>query len=62
MKQTAVELLKETLDAEMKLGTKMVVNWEMYLEMEKKQIISAIDECRHNYKDSENYYNETYGK
>ena len=37
-KQTAVELLKETLDAEMKLGTKMIINWDMYLEMEKEQI------------------------
>jgi len=28
---------------------------------EKEQIIDAIDKCRFNYQDSENYYNETYG-
>ncbi len=60
-KQTAVELLKETLDAEMKLGTKMVVNWDMYLEMEKQQIIEAAERWKGtNF--AEQYYNETYGK
>jgi predicted Zn-dependent peptidase len=39
--QTAIELLKRDLDSEMKLGTKMVVNWDMYLEVEKQQIIDA---------------------
>jgi hypothetical protein len=37
-KQTAVQLLKESIDHELKLGTKMVVNWDMYLAMEKEQI------------------------
>ena len=43
MKQTAVSLLKEILDSEMKLGTKMIVNWDMYLEIEKQQIMNAYD-------------------
>jgi hypothetical protein len=37
MKYTIVELLKRDLDSEMKSGTKMVVNWDMYLKMEKEQ-------------------------
>lgn len=36
--QTAVELLRQDLDAEIKLGTKMVVNWDAYLEMERVQM------------------------
>jgi len=36
-KQTAIQLLKESIDHELKLGTKMVVNWDMYLAMEKEQ-------------------------
>ena len=32
------------------------------LEIEKKQIIEAIDYCRDKYIDSENYYNETFKK
>ena len=39
--KTAVQLLKENLDEEIKLGTKMVVNWDMYLEIEKQHIITA---------------------
>ena len=61
-KQTAIQLLRESIDSEVKLGTKMVVNWDMYLEMEREQIEDAINECRHNYKHSDNYYNETYKK
>jgi L-ribulose-5-phosphate 3-epimerase UlaE len=44
MKQTAVQLLKESIDYEMKLGTKMIANWDMYLEMEKQQIMDAFEE------------------
>jgi hypothetical protein len=70
-KQTAIQLLKENIDSEMKLGTKMVVNWDMYLAMEKEQIIDAYliplsneywfqkDEILN--QESEKYYNETYG-
>jgi hypothetical protein len=62
-KQTAVELLKRDLDSEIKSGTKMVVNWDMYLAMEKEQIVNAVDgfplDKRH--LDGEQYYNETYG-
>jgi hypothetical protein len=63
-KQTVVELLKETLDAEMKLGTKMVINWDMYLEMEKQQIIKTGLDCGSfiETEDMEQYYNEMYGK
>ncbi len=71
-KQTAVELLKETLDAEMKLGTKMIINWDMYLEMEKEQIQEAWNDGDYAYFDSketgrdfengEQYYNEVYSK
>jgi hypothetical protein len=32
------------------------------LAIEKEQIVDAIDYCRDKYIDSENYYNETYGK
>jgi hypothetical protein len=70
-KQTAIQLLKENIDSEMKLGTKMVVNWDMYLAMEKEQIVEAYltplsneywfqkDEILN--QESEKYYNETYG-
>jgi hypothetical protein len=70
-KQTAIQLLKENIDSEMKLGTKMVVNWDMYLAMEKEQIIEAYltplsneywfqkDEILN--QESEKYYSETYG-
>jgi hypothetical protein len=37
MKQTAVECLKQDIDRELKHGTKMIVNWDMYLQMEKQQ-------------------------
>ena len=69
-KQTAIQLLKENIDSEMKLGTKMVVNWDMYLAMEREQIIEAYltplsneywfqkDEILN--QESEKYYNETY--
>ena len=70
-KQTAIQLLKENIDSEMKLGTKMAVNWDMYLAMEKEQIIDAYltplsneywfqkDEILN--QESKKYYNETYG-
>ena len=70
-KQTAIQLLKENIDSKMKLGTKMVVNWDMYLAMEKEQIVEAYltplsneywfqkDEILN--QESEKYYNETYG-
>jgi len=41
---TSIELLKQDLDAELKLGTKMVVNWDMYIEMHKQEIIQAFRE------------------
>ena len=50
--KTVVTLLMEELDAEMKMGTKMVLNWDKYLEMEKEQIeisdeeiLKAAKEC-----------------
>jgi len=58
-KQTAVQLLRESIDSEIKLGTKMVVNWDMYLEMEREQIIEA---TYASIRTGEDYYNETYKK
>ena len=65
---TAVELLKKNIDSEIKLGTKMVVNWDMYLEMEKQQIINAYqagDGDAYNLDQTElfakAYFDETYG-
>jgi hypothetical protein len=63
MKQTVIQLLKESIDYEMKLGTKMVVNWDMYIEMEKEQRILDYNAgyadglCNH-INDAENYINE----
>jgi hypothetical protein len=63
MKQTAIQLLKESIDYEMKLGTKMVVNWDMYIEMEKEQRIMDYNAghadglCNH-INDANNYINE----
>jgi len=57
---TTVELLKRDLDSEMKSGTKMVVNWDMYLEMEKQQIIDAAERWKGT-DFAEKYYAETYG-
>ena len=66
--KTVVTLLMEELDAEMKMGTKMVLNWDKYLEMEKEQIIEAFD-CDVSPEPGEEwisngqqYYNKTYGK
>jgi hypothetical protein len=74
---TSIELLKQDLDAELKLGTKMVVNWDMYIEMHKQEIIDARDNMQKscielankinphlfefNKKDGEQYYQETFG-
>jgi len=48
-KQTAVQLLKESIDHELKSGTKMVVNWDMYLAMEKEQIVDAFEVKKNRY-------------
>lgn len=69
--KTAVMLLKETLDQEMKFGTKMVVNWDMYLEKERQQIEEAHQNgfyCGNDvangllpeHSSSSDYYNQTY--
>jgi hypothetical protein len=69
-KQTAVQLLKESIDHELKSGTKMVVNWDMYLAIEKQQIETAYIEsdsisASYNLEPlkswAKEYYNETYG-
>jgi len=57
---TAIELLKQDIDLEIKSGTKMVVNWDMYLEMEKQQIIDAAERWKGT-DFAEKYYAETYG-
>jgi hypothetical protein len=61
-KQTAVQFLKESIDHELKSGTKMVVNWDMYLAMEREQTENAYDQmrCVGNYENGKQYYNETY--
>lgn len=70
-KQTAMQLLKETLDSEIKLGTKMVVNWDMYLQMERQQhgktwdaALKRYDERGGNYvrawEDFDDYFDKTY--
>jgi hypothetical protein len=67
MKQTALQLLKEDIDYEMKSGTKMVVNWDMYLEKEKQQMMYAYNSdrdllsCYDDGSAFNDYYNETYG-
>jgi hypothetical protein len=75
-KQTVIQLLKESIDHELKLGTKMVVNWDMYLAMEKEQIINTWSEATapdheiglsdafyiiSQVQKAEQYYDETYG-
>jgi len=63
-KQTAVQLLKESIDHELKSGTKMVVNWDMYLAMEKEQIEDAYwhgGVYWHNEETEEQWSNKTYG-
>jgi hypothetical protein len=71
MTKTAVECLKQDIDSELKHGTKMVVNWDMYLQMEKEQIIESY--CQGCFdislnknifprETSEQYYNETFKK
>jgi len=64
-KQTAVQLLRESIDSEMKLGTKMVVNWDMYLAMEKEQIQAAYKDGLiwhpNDFLDQKQYYDEIYG-
>lgn len=40
--KTTVELLEQELDIEMKLGTKMVVDWDMYKKMEKERMIDFV--------------------
>ena len=67
-RQTAIQLLRESIDSEVKLGTKMVINWDMYLEMEREQIIDAVSKGFDNCEEGkvrwlgEQYYNETYKK
>jgi len=62
-KQTPVDWLIEQLTPSISLQQKHIDKIKILaLEMEKEQIIKAIDYCRDKYIDSENYYNETYGK
>lgn len=63
-KQTAVEWLLQAIEG--KNGKEFSSYYLEFIEqakaMEKEQIIKAIDYCRDKYIDSENYYNENYGK
>ena len=42
------------------VGNDLADVFEQAKAMEYEQIEQAIDACRHNYKHSDNYYNETY--
>lgn len=62
-KHTAVEWLVEQLTPSISLQQKHID--ELLIEakaIEKEQIKDVIDYCRDKYIDSENYYNEKYGK
>jgi hypothetical protein len=62
-KHTAVDWLIEQLTPSISLQQKHIDKIKILaLEMEKEQMIEAIDYCRERYIDSENYYNQTYGK
>jgi hypothetical protein len=66
---TAVQLLKQEIDLEIRLGTKMIVNWDAYLEIERLQLADAQSYAISNadmtnnrgYFDCDKWYNETYG-
>jgi hypothetical protein len=65
MKQTAVEWLVDEFKALGIYSSTLKEKCEQAKEMEKEQIIDAYRTGWINYlpdKDSENYYNETYGK
>jgi len=63
--QTAVDWLTYKIEEQRENGNvdlrTTLFYCEQAKEMEKEQIIKAIDYCRDKYIDSENYYNETYG-
>ena len=61
--QTVVQQIVQALDIECK-SRGMNVNWDMYLEMEKKRLEDAWVEGFKNWNPSktfEQYYNETFG-
>ena len=62
MKQTSVDWLFQQLWETPKDKLTWYSILEEAKEMEKQQMIEAIDYCRERYIDSENYYNQTYGK
>jgi len=67
-KQTAVEWLKEAIDKKLSsgIGPYFLDLFENALEMEKDQIVSAIDDFSVNqwgeFLNGEEYYNENYNK
>jgi hypothetical protein len=62
LEQTAAEWLFEKLWETPKDKFTWYLIFGQAKQMEKKQIEDAIDYCRDKYINSENYYNETYGK
>jgi hypothetical protein len=65
--ETQIEKLRYQGVTEWQCGYQKALNEVVFLlkqakEMEKEQIIDAIDYCRYKYIDSENYYNETFNK
>jgi len=68
-RQTAVEWFMEQIGEKQSNGLYVIDTLEDVVnvftkakEIEKEQIVDAVDYCRDKYIDSENYYNETYGK
>ena len=62
MKETAVDWLFQQLWETPKDKLTWYSILEEAKEMEKQQMIEAIDYCRERYIDSENYYSQKYGK
>ena len=65
-KETAVEWLFDKMKSHFEhdgdLFESVCMAYAIAKLKEKEQIIEAIDSCRLSYKDSENYYDENYGK
>jgi len=70
---SVIDMLKQDLDIEIKAGVKMIVNWDGYKAMHKKELIDFADNYVDNcvipnenmaiptIMDVPQYYNETFG-
>jgi hypothetical protein len=65
-KITSVAWLIKQIKEDQTIKAKSMGEWNTVFHkskaMEKEQMIEAIDYCRERYIDSENYYNQKYGK